>query len=156
MVDEFCFRGWILIKKTVVKDWGPDYTKTGLVTARDLWYSFPCIRIPDHIAGECAGWFFSDVSKQSDPTYRNRILRKKHDDDFFRFFLLENHPELMIQNLAPNIIDHIDYLIGGSIVNRNRERQINRVAYWNDEKLIRELEDRLEVYFQTHEFPNDN
>ena len=44
-----------------VNEWGPDWTKTGNQPTKQLWYSFPCIRIPDKIAGECAHWFFTDV-----------------------------------------------------------------------------------------------
>lgn len=136
----------------VVKDWGPDWTKTGLVPVKDLWYSFQCIRIPDSLAGECALWFYQDASKRTDPKYYNRIFRKKHDDDFFRFFLLEKHPEMYIWNLAPNIIDHIDYMIGGSLVNRERKKDVNRVAYWTDESIVRDLEDRVYAYRQKHDF----
>ena len=133
----------------VIKDWGPDYLKTGVQPVEELWYSFQCIRIPDEIAWECAYWFYTDARKRTEGKYRNRITRNKHDDDFFRFFLLEKHPELTIRNLKPNIVDHIDYMIGGSLINGERARQINRVAYWGDEDLIHKLEEDLLFYTQS-------
>lgn len=138
----------------VVKEWGPDWTKGGVWPAKELWYSFQCIRIPDELAGECATWFYTDASKRRDPKYYNRVARKKHDDDFFQFFLLERHPELQIRNLAPNIVDHIDYMIGGSLINNERSRQINRTAYWKDENIIRELDERLYAYWHKNNSEN--
>lgn len=130
----------------VIKDWGPNWLATGKQPAIELWYSFQCIRIPDELAGECAKWFYEDASKRTSAKYRNRVLRNKHDDDFFQFFLLEKHPDMFITNLKPNIVDHIDYMIGGSLVNDERKRKINRVAYWEDEDLIKELEEDLKNY----------
>lgn len=130
----------------VIKEWGPDYLKTGVQPVKELWYSFQCIRIPDELAAECAYWFYSDARKRTESKYRNRILRNKHDDDFFQFFLFEKHPDMMIRNLKPNITEHVDYMIGGSLINGERKRKINRVAYWEDDDLIRKLEDDLLAY----------
>lgn len=122
--------------------------KTGEQKAADHWYSFQCIRVPDSLAGECAVWFFSDASKRTQAKYRNRVLRKKHDDDFFRFFLEEKHPEMTVLNLKPNLVDHIDYLIGGTLVNKDRIEKVNRAAYWENEdeqlveKLWKQMQDR--------------
>ena len=130
----------------VMKEWGPNWLATGRQPASELWYSFQCIRIPDELAGECAKWFYEDASKRTSAKYRNRVLRNKHDDDFFQFFLLEKYPDMFITNLKPNIVDHIDYMIGGSLVNDERKRKINRVAYWENEDLIKELEEDLKYY----------
>lgn len=130
----------------VVKDWGPNWLATGVQPVRELWYSFQCIRIPDEIAGECAEWFYEDASKRPQSKYRSRITRNKHDDDFFQFFLLEKYPNINIRNLKPNIVDHVDYMIGGSLINSERKRAVNRVAYWEDEDLIQKLEEDLKKY----------
>lgn len=129
-----------IVAGNVMKDWGPNYLMVGVQPVKELWYSFQCIRIPDELAGECAYWFYSDASKRKSDKYRNRVLRNKHDDDFFRFFLLEKYPDLMIRNLNPNIVDHVDYMLGGSLINSERKKAINRVAYWKDEDLIHKLE----------------
>lgn len=130
----------------VVKEWGPDYTRIGIQPVQNLWYSFQCIRIPDEIAGECAVWFFTDASKRTNYKYSKRVKRKKHDDDFFQFFLFEKHPGMQILNLKPNIVDHIDYLIGGSLINDSRERKINRMFWFKDKDLVEDLEKKLEEY----------
>lgn len=127
----------------VMKDWGPNYQKYGVQPVVELWYSFQCIHIPDSLAGECAKWFYEVASKSNESKYRTRIIRNKHDDDFFRFFLLDHYPHMKITNLKPNIVDHIDYMIGGTIANGERKKAINRVAYWEDEDLIYELEEKL-------------
>jgi len=40
----------------------------------------------------------------------------------------------------------VDFMIGGSLVNEERKRKINRVAYWEDEDLIHQLEEDLLSY----------
>ena len=126
-----------------VKEWGLDWTKTGNQTVEALWYSFQCIRIPDQLAGECANWFFTDAQFRRDQKYSERVQAKKHDDDFFLYFLQEKYPRREIINLKPNIVDHIDYLIGGTLINKTRETLINRAAYWEDEDLVEKLEKDL-------------
>lgn len=127
----------------VTKEWGPDWKKTGSQYINQLWYSFPCIRIPDRIAGECANWFFTDVRYRRDYKYTSRIQSKKHDDDFFLYFLREKYPAKEIINLKPSLVDHVDYLIGGSLINQARPKTIYRTAYWEDEDLVTELAKKL-------------
>lgn len=127
----------------VVKEWGIDWTKTGNQTIDNLWYSFQCIRIPDDIAGECANWFFRDAKHRRDYKYSSRVKANKHDDDFFLYFLQEKYPKKEIVNIAPNIVDHIDYLIGGTLINQAREKSIYRAAYWEDEDLVERLTKEL-------------
>lgn len=128
----------------VIKDWGPDYTKVMNQPVKQMWYSFQCMRIPDKIAGECAEWFFNVASKSDDYEYIKRIRRKKHDDDFFRFFLFEKYPQMDVINLKPNLVDHIDYVIGGSLINANREKDINRACWFEDQDLVEKLELKIE------------
>lgn len=130
----------------VCEPWGPDFRAVGLVPASSLWYSFQCIRVPDELAGEFVIWFYERAMKSRDLEYVNRIKRGKHDDDFFQFFLHEKHAGMSVTNLKPNIVDHIDYLIGGTLINDDRPSPINRAAYWEDEKIVRRLEDALYAY----------
>ncbi len=115
--------------------------KAGIVTARDMWYSFPCIRIPDTLAGACAEWFFTDARKREQ--FRGWVRENKYDDSFFMAFMRERHADEPQLNLAPNLVDHVDWLIGGTIVNPKRSSKINRAAYWEDEETVRELERKL-------------
>ena len=47
-------------------------------------------------------------------------------------------------NQGFNLIDHIDYLIGGSIVNKERQVTITSAAYFQEPELIEQLKDKLE------------
>ena len=123
--------------------WGPNANYFGSRGSTDLWYSFQCIRIPDKMAGECGVWFYTTAMKSKKQEYRSRIERKKHDDDFFRYFLLAKYPNTQVMNLKPNLVDHIDYLIGGTLINANRNEKINRAAYFEDDDLVDELEQKL-------------
>ena len=114
----------------------PD-TAPGNVKPEDMWYSFQCIRIPNYLAYECAEWFYS-TDYRADWRYR-----KKFDDSFFKKFLMEQYPEVGVVNLAPNLVDHIDYLIGGTLVNPERKYKITRAAYFNDADLVDDLERKL-------------
>lgn len=130
-----------LVAGFVNQKWGPDPTAIGRVPIDKMWYSFQCLRIPDIYAGAFAKWVNEDAYK------RDRFFRmwrsNKHDDEFFRYWLLEVHPEETALNLKPCLVDHIDYLIGGTVVNPYRSEPINRAAYWADESLVKKLEAAL-------------
>lgn len=123
------------------KNFGPSLQERGIVPSAFLWYSFQCIRIPDEIAGECAEWFYNEARYY--PKFKEKVADRKHDDDFFREFILERKQDLKIENLDPNIVDHIDYLIGGTLINRLRAIKVNRSAFWKDEDLVEQLEEKL-------------
>ena len=122
------------------RNFGP-IAQAGRVPVRFMWYSFQCLRLPNALAGEFVEWFHTDGKFR--PCYKDILREGKGDDSFFRDFVLEKHPELWVTNLAPCIADHIDFLIGGTLVNQARLIQVNRAEYWNDEDLVRQLEDRL-------------
>lgn len=49
----------------------------------------------------------------------------------FKMFLEEKYAKKeIIYNLQPNLIDHIDYLIGGSVINKERSIIITNAAYF--------------------------
>ena len=79
------------------RNFGPDMEMHGELTVPWMWYSFQCIRIPDSLAGECAKWFFEDAMHRT--KYAPQVADRRHDDWFFREFLLEKHRELRITNL---------------------------------------------------------
>lgn len=114
--------------------------KSGKTPVEEMGYSFPCIRIPAEIAGEFAEWFYSDARIRE--KYQRWVEAKKYVDSFFRDFMMECHPEQYIYNLKPSIVEHVDWLIGGSMVNKWRS-EICRAAYWEDESLIDELKEQL-------------
>ena len=106
-----------------------------------LWYSFPCIRIPDTIAGECAQWFFTRAVLRE--KWKEKIEKRKGDDWFFRNFLFERHSDMWVLQLDPGLVEHVDWLIGGTTINQQRSWKQTRAAFWEDEELVRELEEKL-------------
>ena len=119
---------------------GPDINKVGKVKVRDMWLSFPCIRIPNKLALEFITWFNTKAVNNKD--YKDRISRGKSDDWFFRRFLKDEYPTMEVLNLKPNLINHIDYLLGGSIANNYRKEK-RMSYYWTENNLIDTLENKL-------------
>lgn len=106
----------------------------------NIWYSFPCIRIPNTILKHFAIWFNSYV--QNDNRFKSWIKLKKHDDLLFRYFLDSYYKNIEAYNVAPNLVEHVDWLIGGSTVNKSRG-EIIRSKYWEDEELVEKLKNEL-------------
>lgn len=104
-----------------------------------MWYSFPCIKIPNQVARGCAEWFYTKVvNDYSNAEYQRNIRNKKYDDSFFRDYVRKYHPNLPVTNLAPNIVEHVDYLIGGTAANYGRaQTPISR--YWYEPELTDKL-----------------
>lgn len=123
------------------QNFGPYMHYHGLVPAIFMWYSFQCIRIPNELANEFTDWFYDDAMHRT--KYSPQVVDGKHDDWFWREFMNERHKDMMVTNLAPNLVDHIDYLIGGTIINRQRRIQINRAKFWTDNDLVEKLEIQL-------------
>ena len=123
------------------KNFGNFIQERGRQPAIFLWYTFPCIRIPDRIAGECAEWFFTRAVKRE--KWKKEVEQGKSDDWFFRNFLQERHADMKILQLDPALVEHVDWLIGGTIVNPQRTWKQTRAAFWQDEELVKELEEKL-------------
>lgn len=121
-----------------------DPRQTGRVHLPDSWHSFQCVRIPNANARECAEWVRSGKWQQESPDPNLPILRKlnKGDDSFFRGYLNCRHPAEMITNAKPNLVEHVDWLVGGSILSEYRDF-LPRAHYWDDEERIRELKKLL-------------
>lgn len=112
----------------------------GPVVFSQSWFSFLCIRIPNKIAKECAEWINTYMIGNS--VYRDYWKDGVNDDWMFRQFINTKYPHTLAINLKPNIVDHIDYLIGGTVNSSARISQI-RAKYWEDEQLVNELASRL-------------
>ena len=111
----------------------------GQTVPKTMWWSFPCIYIPNRLARECAEWFDRVASQK----YADRTRTGKLDDWFFKKFLKINYSTYHVINLRPNLVDHIDYLIGGTVVNKDRNNKKVRSAYFEDKDLVNELEEKL-------------
>ncbi len=113
---------------------------TGVVSVENLWYSFQCIRIPNKIAGEFSDWVEHDA--MMNPDYRLWIRRNKYDDSLFKEFLIDKHNDIGAVNIYPNLVDHVDYIIGGSLVNKDFDAD-RRAKYFTDQYLVKDLEKSL-------------
>ena len=113
-----------------------DPRQTGRVSVADAWHSFQCVRIPDAYARECAAWLETDGTAQTD--YPLWIRSGKMDDSVFRTYLIEKHARETVENLKPCLVDHVDFIVGGSILSPWRG-YLARATFWEDEDMVREL-----------------
>ena len=116
---------------------------TGSVKAFYTWYSFQCIRIPNDIARGCADWFYGIGSKYD--KVRECISTGKGDDAVWRIYIQNYYKDIRVTNLNPNIVEHVDELMGGSVT--SPERAVwRRSAFWEEPERIEELKERIEAY----------
>ena len=114
----------------------------GETTGNGMWFSFQCIMIPNRLAAAFAEWFGSGEAERLFPEY---VSSGKCDDSLFREYVMRYEPKISAMNVFPNIADHVDYLIGGTTINKQRLGQ-KRASYWRDKVLdeaVVELERKL-------------
>lgn len=117
-----------------------DVKPSGEVSIYDMWFSFPCIRIPNKIAIKCVDWVTRYMI--GNPVYKEYWRRGVNDDFLFKLFIESAYKNLTAINLNPNIVNHIDYLIGGTSSGIDREeRVVSRL--WTDDYLVEELDRSL-------------
>lgn len=114
--------------------------KIGVVPVKDMWFSFPCIRIPNDYAQACSKWVMKYVI--GNPVYRRYWEAGVNDDWAFRAYIRDYHKNDHAINLAPNLVDHVDYLLGGGTGVKPRKKPC-RAQYWEDDDVVRELEDAI-------------
>lgn len=119
---------------------GKEQFEPGWVPVEKAGYSFPCFRMPDRLAVEFAEWFVSDAQCREEN--RRWVVEGRHIDSFMLNFLRERHPGERVFNLKPSIVEHIDDLIGGSVINQNRGEKC-RAEYFGDNESIEELRVKL-------------
>ena len=119
----------------------PGVPAAGEVFSVLMWQSsFPCIYIPNRIAAECAEWFYKDARYR--PEFAAWVESRKKDDTFFYTFFVEKHRNDKAFNLAPHLVEHVDYIIGGSTINQWR-RYRTRGFYFEDDYLVEELKEKV-------------
>ena len=94
----------------------------GEVPLERLWFSFLCIRIPHKVGFGCAKWVLNEII--GNPVYTEWWEKGVNDDMLFRKYIWQSYPNEIAMNLNPNIVDHIDYLIGGTVNSSKRTKQI--------------------------------
>lgn len=108
-----------------------------LVKREQMWFSFPCIRIPNKWARECSEWVCTQII--GNPVYKKYWENGVNDDWAFRTYLSTFHKDCVALNIVPCLVDHIDYLIGGGSGKVERNKPVT-AQYWTDDDLVRELE----------------
>jgi len=55
------------------------------------------------------------------------------------------YPRMIVLNLAPNLVNHIDHLLGGSLINKDRGRGPEYIMsrYWEEPELIEDIKNIL-------------
>lgn len=126
--------------------WYDDPEISGRVYMPDAWHSFQCVRIPDGFARGCAQWVASGEWKTEslDPDLPGLLEANVGADSVFREFLQCRHGAETVTNARPNLVEHIDRLLGGSIANQWRGYWA-RSSAWDDEDLVEELRRQLKI-----------
>lgn len=119
---------------------------SGLLHVSSMWYSFQCIYIPKRYTDEFITWF--EKHKDSNAKVQEKVKRNKGDDAVFMRYMWNARPYDFVINLYPNLVEHVYYLIGGSVVNKAREKPLVS-RYWEEPELIEQLELELKNYGRT-------
>ena len=130
----------------IVCGFASEYDKSkeiGLVKPKDMWYSFLCIRIPNFMAKNFVVWFNEEM--RDNPVYKAYWKDGTNDDLAFKMYIRTLNFEVPIRNLVPNIVNHVDYMIGGQVRAGAPRDRIITSKYWEDEAVIEWLRDMLQV-----------
>lgn len=114
---------------------------------KEMWLSMQCVRLPNYIANGCSKWYYEFV--QYNTQYRKRVKGKKSDDVILYHYVQQFYSGKIL-NLIPNLVDHIDTLIGGSVINKQRTSESVSI-YWNEPELREKLKDDLRKYNENRE-----
>lgn len=108
-----------------------------------MWYSFPCLMIHSSITKKFVDWV--NIYVWRDPQFGFWVRQNKGDDFIFRVFVESYYPTEKCLNLVPNLIDHVDYLLGGTIVNPQREKGgfDTRSPYFEEKELVIKLQEAI-------------
>lgn len=103
-----------------------------------MYMSFPCIFIPKRYSDEFITWIKDENTKIK---HREMIETGKCDDQLFYQYMIEKHQFDEIYNTHVSLVDHVDYLLGGSSINERDE--VVRATYWDENDLNIKLEEEL-------------
>lgn len=95
----------------------------------DMFYSFPCIRIPNAMIKEWLKWFDEHKNTQELAGF---VEGNKYVDYFFMLFIGDNPRHTLILNLKPCLVEHVDEYVGGSKVNKGREKPAKALEFVDD------------------------
>ena len=119
---------------------------TFLLEERKMWYSFPCINISTELTTEFAKW--ANANLWQSQHFKEAVKRNNCDDLIFREWLYDTHGKTEEINLAPNVINHVDKMIGGSMCNKQRDPNKDTMSiFWDEDDVIANLEKELKIYW---------
>lgn len=127
----------------IVCGFANEYSKdrpAGMVFPQDIWYSSQCIYIKPWLCEEFLKWI--DKYAVNQKRYAKMFELGICDDQLLEEFLNEKEQNVMIYNVAPNLVEHIDYLLGGSIISPNRNTNTCSI-HWIEPELTQKLEKKL-------------
>ena len=123
-----------------------EFIYTGVQPMKRVCFSSPCIYIPNRYVYGFIRWFNEEVVKKK--RYYDKYLSNMFDDWFFVQYLKTRCKKHFVNNLKPSIVDHIDYLIGGTIVQGADYPKV--MAYdFRDKDLIEKLSKKLEEKYSS-------
>jgi hypothetical protein len=103
-----------------------------------MWFSFPCIRIPTKILTDFVSW--ANVNLWQSKFFKGLVRSNKSDDLIFKEWLYDNYPSTTHLNLAPNLVNHVDKYIGGTVCNKQRDPEADTMSiYWKDNGELEKL-----------------
>ena len=109
------------------KDFG--YAENGA----EMFYSFPCIRIPNKIAHKFVTWY--DIVARHEVKYQQYIVNNKFVDYLFKEFVDYYFLGVkgVIFNFKPCLVEHVDEFCSGSTVNKARPKPAKALIFNDDE-----------------------
>lgn len=119
------------------------YTATGVVGVLYHWNSFQCVYIPNRYLFGFLKWYYKTAVK--DEYCLKRIQENRWDDWLFWTYMRRMNRGDRCLNLAPNICEHIDYMIGGSVATPEREGNVYGV-YWEENEILEELWKKIKEF----------
>lgn len=123
-----------IVNAFVCKKHNPsNYMCIGNQNIDKYWMSFQCMYVPSRHIEIFLDWFYKRVYQQG--KYRKYYKDNRHADFFFWRAMKECCPDDIIYNMSPNLVDHIDYLLGGSVITKQKH-YIREAVYWNERRGI--------------------
>ena len=92
------------------------------------------------MARGCADWCLNYII--GNPVYDRYWKNGVNDDWMFRTYLKEFHKDCTALNINPNLVNHVDYLIGGG-TGASKRKEHCVAQYWEDDSIVKELEEKL-------------
>lgn len=118
----------------------------GFQKVPEYWMSFSCCYIPNRYIYGFVDWFYSDVLQTG--KYAQKVQAGLYDDFFFWQYMKIKHKTDTILNVVPNLVQHVDYLLGGSVANAKKHMR-KPACYWTEPEREKELEKRILEYGKT-------